>query len=283
MPSDPFAALRRSAEAGNPVAAAYTAVLAGLGAGEAQDWRVALQRLAGAADLGSEPAKGQLRVLSGRTDDAWREMAGEVDLAPWLNRAPVEPVAGNPRVLVSRGFLSAPACGWLIGRAQGRFARAQVYDAEKAGVEENAARSNSAFEFAMAELDLVVVLLRAKIAATVGVEPPALEPLQMLHYSPGQTFEPHYDFLDPEKPGHAEEIARGGQRMATFLVYANEAYEGGHTDFPVLGVSVKGRTGDALLFANLDGEGKPDVSMRHAGLPPTAGEKWLLSQWIRER
>lgn len=175
------------------------------------------------------------------------------------------------------------ACAWLIGRAEGRLGPAQVYDSAKAGTEQHEARSNKAFEFVMADLDLIVVLLRAKIAATVGVEVTALEPLQMLHYSPGESFELHYDFLDPAVAGHAEEIARNGQRFATFLVYANEAYDGGHTDFPELGVSVKGHTGDALMFANLGADGQPDFSMRHAGLPPTQGEKWLLSQWMRDR
>jgi len=29
--------------------------------------------------------------------------------------------------------------------------------------------------------------------------------------------------------------------------------------------------------------GKPDPLSEHAGLPVTSGEKWLLSQWIRDR
>lgn len=32
----------------------------------------------------------------------------------------------------------------------------------------------------------------------------------------------------------------------------------------------------------MDNHGKPDKATRHAGLPPTEGEKWLFSQWIRE-
>lgn len=283
MPSDGFKALRRSAAEGNPAAAAYAAVLAALGAGEAQDWPLALRRLARAAELGSASARRQLQLLSGLTDASWAEMASAVDLTSWLTRAAVEPVGGNPRVLVSRSFLPPAACAWLIELARGRLARAGVYDLSQLGVAESEHRSNSAFEFAMADLDLVIVLMRAKIAATVGVEMGALEPAQMLHYAPGQTFEPHYDFLDPKQPGHAAEIARNGQRMATFLIYVNEDYEGGHTDFPELGKSVKGRTGDALMFANLDAAGEPDFTMRHAGLPPTRGEKWLVSQWIRAR
>jgi hypothetical protein len=99
----------------------------------------------------------------------------------------------------------------------------------------------------------------------------------------GQEFLPHFDFLNPDFPGHARDLARSGQRIATFLVYLNEGYEGGETEFPKLGWRYKGRTGDALLFRNLDAAGEPDRQTFHAGLPPTQGEKWLLSQWLRER
>jgi hypothetical protein len=135
----------------------------------------------------------------------------------------------------------------------------------------------------MGDLDLVILLVRARIAATLGTEVSSLENLQILHYAPGQSFEPHYDFLDPAVPGYAVEMQRAGQRKTTFLVYLNEDYEGGATDFPLLGLSYRGRTGDALMFANLDRAGEPDRSMLHAGLPPTRGEKWVFSQWVRQR
>jgi hypothetical protein len=32
---------------------------------------------------------------------------------------------------------------------------------------------------------------------------------------------------------------------------------------------------------NTDETGRPDRRTMHVGLPPTRGEKWLLSQWIR--
>ena len=43
----------------------------------------------------------------------------------------------------------------------------------------------------------------------------------------------------------------------------------------------KGRAGNALFFWNVEPDGRPDRRTAHAGLPPTRGEKWLLSQWIR--
>jgi hypothetical protein len=59
--------------------------------------------------------------------------------------------------------------------------------------------------------------------------------------------------------------------------------EGGETDFPRLGIRHRGRKGDGLMFRNVDAEGRGDYRTLHAGLPPTQGEKWLVSLWIRDR
>ena len=52
---------------------------------------------------------------------------------------------------------------------------------------------------------------------------------------------------------------------------------------PALGWRFKGRTGDALFFWNVDLSGAVEPKLLHAGLPPTRGEKWLFSQWVREK
>jgi hypothetical protein len=91
------------------------------------------------------------------------------------------------------------------------------------------------------------------------------------------------DFLDPENPAHAAVIAERGQRVASFLIYLNDGFDGGETEFPRLGLRFKGRKGDALLFWNTDASGQPDRMTLHAGLAPTRGCKWLLSQFLRDR
>jgi prolyl 4-hydroxylase len=280
--ADALAELRRRAEAGHPVAAAYSAVLAGLGLGEPQDWAEALRRLARAAGLGSVPAQGQLQALAGRDGPDWDALAAEVDPGAWLAPVGFRALSEDPPVAQAAGFLPPAVCAWLIGRAHGRLARARMYGRDGA-MAERPGRSNSAFEFAMADLDLVVLLVRARIAAALAVAPQALETTQLLHYAPGERFAPHFDFLDPAAPGLADEIAAQGQRVATFLVYLNDGYEGGATAFPQLGLECRGRGGDGLTFRNVDASGGPDRRTLHAGLPPASGEKWLLSQWVRRR
>jgi hypothetical protein len=67
------------------------------------------------------------------------------------------------------------------------------------------------------------------------------------------------------------------------LIYLNDDFDGGETNFPLINRRFKGRKGDALFFRNVNDAGAPDIRTLHAGLAPTRGEKWLFSQWARRR
>jgi hypothetical protein len=89
--------------------------------------------------------------------------------------------------------------------------------------------------------------------------------------------------VDPKTPNYASVIEKQGERVITFLVYLNDDYEGGETEFPRLGLRHRGARREGLLFANALRTGEPDKRMVHAGRPPTRGEKWIVSQFIRNR
>jgi prolyl 4-hydroxylase len=105
------------------------------------------------------------------------------------------------------------------------------------------------------------------------------EGLQILHYLPGQQYEPHYDWFDPEQPGFAAITAKGGQRIASLVMYLNTPDGGGATAFPEIGLTVTALRGSAVYFAYDTG----DTTSLHAGLPVTKGEKWIATKWLRER
>ena len=105
------------------------------------------------------------------------------------------------------------------------------------------------------------------------------EGLQVLHYLPGQEYEPHYDWFDPAQPGYSALTARGGQRIASVVMYLNTPEEGGGTAFPQVGLTVTAIAGSAVYFAYETG----DTSSLHAGLPVLRGEKWIATKWLRER
>ncbi|CAM9917356.1 unnamed protein product [Ectocarpus sp. 4 AP-2014] len=131
--------------------------------------------------------------------------------------------------------------------------------------------------------------LMAKASALVGVpfEEGRWEEAQTVRYRPGEKFTWHLDALPP-----APDLAsKGGQRIATLLVYLTEMPEGdgGATAFRDLGpLRVRPRKGSALLFFPSLG-GAPDcpfdIRTLHAGevvRPGAEQDKWIAQLWLRE-
>lgn len=273
-PADP-SALAEAAEAGDGAAAARLAVLTGIGLGVAPDWRRALELLGRAADLGFEPARKQVALLAGPD--------GRIDIADWLNAPRPRVLSEGPAIFAIDGFLAPAVCDWMIARAEALVEPALVYDPDTGSGRRESVRTNTAAQFDLEKMDGVLALVRERIARAAGLPVPGLEWTQVLHYDVGQTFDWHVDWLDPATPGHAADLAARGQRIATFLVFLNDDFEGGETAFEAGGLRHRGRKGDALLWANTLPDGSIDRRTRHAGLPPTKGEKWVLSQWLRGR
>jgi hypothetical protein len=105
----------------------------------------------------------------------------------------------------------------------------------------------------------------------------------ILRYAVGEQITNHFDFVNLGQPNYEDLIEQRGERIITFLLYLNDDYDGGETDFPKLELRHRGCRGEGLFFTNALPNGKPDFRMVHAGLPPTQGEKWIVSQFFRNR
>ena len=81
--------------------------------------------------------------------------------------------------------------------------------------------------FLLRAQDAVVAAIEARIAAHTHIPASHGEGIQVLHYAPGELYEPHFDSF------HEEFNQRnGGQRIATLLMYLTDVEEGGETVFP---------------------------------------------------
>jgi hypothetical protein len=264
--------LAAAAGEGEADAAALLATVEAMGIAGPQSWERAFDWLRRAAALGSESARAQLALL-GR----------EGGIAALTIAPPKSSLCDAPRIRVIQGFATAEECDWVMARAHGRLGPAMVLDQQTGRETTHPDRSNKAIELGVPAMDVVIQMIRARIAAATNLPLPVFEPAQIMHYSVGEEFRPHYDFLTGDAEGWAAQLERYGQRIATFLLYLNDDFEGGETEFPSIGLSHRGRKGDALFFANVDGAGAPDRKTLHAGRPPSRGQKWILSQWIRNR
>lgn len=159
--------------------------------------------------------------------------------------------------------------------------RSQIVDARTGEVRADPMRTSSHVTLGPRQHDHVLEALERSISRVCGVPSLNSEFLQILRYQPGEEFRPHVDYFNESGAGAYQSLADGGQRAQTVLMYLNDDYTGGSTCFPQLQLDVKGRRGDMLHFHNLGADGLGHRDTLHAGRPVVAGEKWLLSQWIR--
>ncbi|HEX7342382.1 MAG TPA: 2OG-Fe(II) oxygenase [Rhodanobacteraceae bacterium] len=183
----------------------------------------------------------------------------------------------SPVIRVLENVMDAAECDQLIEQARPRLDRSRTVT-DTGTNEVSTARTSSGMFFKPGETDLIS-RIEQRIADLVDMPVENGEGLQILHYEPGQEYEPHYDWFNPTQAGYHSLTEHGGERVATVIVYLNTPEGGGGTHFPRAGVTVCARKGSAVYFAYENG----DKSSLHAGLPVTRGEKWIATKWLRER
>lgn len=192
----------------------------------------------------------------------------------------VQVALDRPPLVVFSQLLSADECAALIDAARPRLARSLTVQTQTGGEEINADRTSEGMFFQRGE-NAVVQRLEERIAALLDWPVDHGEGLQVLHYGPGAEYKPHYDYFDPAEAGTASMLRRGGQRVATLVMYLNTPRAGGATVFPCLGLTVSPQRGNAVFFSY--DRPRPDTRTLHGGAPVLAGEKWIATKWLRER
>ena len=210
-------------------------------------------------------------------------VSSAADAENWIAKFDTRTVNEQPRFAAHSALLPLVLCKYLIKASAPRLQRAQVFDAHSGTLKTDPMRTNTNAAYSVIDTDVVMQLARARLARAAGVAFDALEPMEVLHYNGGEQYKPHIDFFHPSRAGYADEMRVRGQRIRTCLVYLNAGYEGGETEFPKLGIKFRGEMGEALVFDNVGADGAGDMNTVHTGLPVTRGEKWLLSQWMREK
>jgi HAD superfamily phosphatase (TIGR01681 family) len=117
-----------------------------------------------------------------------------------------------------------------------------------------------------------------RICKTMGIHPSYSEGIQGQYYLVGQEFKAHTDYFEQN---HLLPVDPRGQRTYTFMVYLTDVEEGGETDFVKLGISIKPKRGQALMWNNLDTAGMPNPNTLHHARPVIRGSKCIITQWFR--
>jgi prolyl 4-hydroxylase len=282
-PGDGVKLIHEAALGGEPNALERIAALSAGGAFFPQSWKTALQCLGQAALFGSVAAQKQLLALCNGEQHgmSWEQLADSIDVTKWLEVSSGERLSPDGRVMRFPALVPPMVCSWLIERSRNRLQRARVYDSVSGRETMHSMRNNTVAEFDLASVDVIQLLVQARMSIVCGIPWSHMESPTILHYDVGEQISEHFDFVDPGSTNYLQQLREQGQRVVTFLLYLNEDYSGGVTDFPTLEIQNKGTTGEGLFFINAHPDGRPDKDMLHAGRPPTSGEKWIVSQFIR--
>ncbi|MFZ2752205.1 MAG: 2OG-Fe(II) oxygenase [Lysobacteraceae bacterium] len=194
-------------------------------------------------------------------------------------RASVLMTLPEPKVVLFGDFLSKNECDRLVEVALPRMQRSLTTDLKTGDNKLDVVRTSHGMFFNRGESPLITAI-ETRIARLLAWPVEKGEHLQVLHYRPGDRYEPHYDYFDPAGDAAPTLLARGGQRVATLLMYLREPEAGGETIFPETGLRISPKRGCALFFSY----DRPHPSTRtlHGGAPVIAGEKWVATKWLRE-
>ena len=212
----------------------------------------------------------------------WDDVAARVS---WPHQRPLpeaEARSERPRIVALRGLFTADESIYVALKGMPMLRPARIVGRDGSSTVD-AMRSNETAKFGLLEADVVVQSLDLRVAAALGHPAENGEGFALLRYQVGQQYLPHCDWIDPERESTRADLERWGQRIATCVVYLNDAFEGGTTEFPKLGLEFRGGVGDAFIWDNVLPTGEVDPLTLHAGRPPTEGMKYLLSKWMRDR
>lgn len=185
-----------------------------------------------------------------------------------------------PKLTVFHNFLKEEECEWLINTASTRLTRSKTVDNTNGGEQTHSQRTSEGMFFQRGENDLIR-RIEERIAKLVRWPVQHGEGLQVLKYGTQGRYDPHFDYFEPDAPANARILSRGGQRVATFLMYLQSPFSGGGTIFPDAGgLEVQARKGDAVFFVYP--EPTPEGKTLHGGSPVLSGEKWVATKWLRQ-
>lgn len=90
------------------------------------------------------------------------------------------------------------------------------------------------------------------------------EGYNVLKYSPGEEYKPHYDG------------GTSSARSVSAICYLNNDYVGGELEFVNFGIKIKPEPGMMLLFPS-------NYAYRHVAHPVLEGTKYAIVTWVRDR
>ncbi|XP_020974848.1 probable prolyl 4-hydroxylase 9 isoform X1 [Arachis ipaensis] len=219
-----------------------------------------------------------------------------------ITSIPFQVLSWQPRALYFPNFATAEQCESIVDIAKAGL-KPSTLALRKGETEENTKgirTSSGVFISASEDKTGTLEVIEEKIARATMIPRSHGEAFNILRYEIGQRYNSHYDAFNPSEYGPQK-----SQRVASFLLYLTDVQEGGETMFPFefgiiilqngsnmdgsysyescIGLKVRPRQGDGLLFYSLFPNGTIDPTSLHGSCPVIKGEKWVATKWVRDQ
>jgi prolyl 4-hydroxylase len=131
--------------------------------------------------------------------------------------------------------------------------------------------------------DIVVYNIIKRITSEYGHPFENAEPLQVVKYEKDGFYNEHFDSVTNYDKISQHFLTQGGHRIITMLIYLNDEFTEGETNFPILRKKIRPPKYSGILFYTLDKNLKKcHPKALHAGLPIKSGTKYIANVWIRQ-
>lgn len=189
-------------------------------------------------------------------------------------------ISYEPKIMLIDNFLNDAQCEYIMKHQGIEFESATGYDLKTFSSYTTQTRTNYTFYDVHNTFDYVrqetFRLVKEFFWYIEDFSVDHMEYGQIQKYEEGQEYTPHYDYF------YAVPYLVSNDRIATLIVYLNDGFSGGETEFPLLDLKITPKRGRALYFEYkyIDDINR---STLHAGLPIIKGEKWIITIWIRQK
>jgi prolyl 4-hydroxylase len=202
--------------------------------------------------------------------------------APILNMANGTVYCEEPLVIVFENAVSDEMCDAIVAKhiADGMNPNSGYQSRQESYAQVTEEVENRGISLGMDPYHYHVVA--SAIVNNIGIPHSYIEAIDIYNYEVGQFLDLHHDY--PYDPKQINYYSHGGNdRVGTGILYLNDDMEGGVTDFPKLGVSIKPKKGSLLYFKQSYADEAINWSTIHESTRINAGTKWIASCFFSER
>ncbi len=170
---------------------------------------------------------------------------------------------------VIKNLITHEECDFLISFENEKLHNSLVLNNSVINVQNRLRKSFEKVHFSESHENIRTVLNKCSKIVKKPID--FFEDINVVNYKTGGYFNLHQDSL---------KTAFGYDRIYSIIIYLNDDYEGGETNFPLLNKSYKLSKGDALFFHNYNTDLSYTSLSEHKGCVIKNGEKWISNIWI---